>query len=93
MDFEVGPAPGTIFSTARAEWLFSDMERPQEGSNLKVHIHLFGIFRWHSWGEYLYLTLCTPTLHTYPRASWLPDEGWTARTHPPTLYSELSTPN
>ena len=43
------------------------MECPQQGSNLKVHIHLFWIFRWHSWGEYLYITLRTPALGTEPQ--------------------------
>ena len=45
----------------------SDMEYPQQGSNLKVHIQLFGIFRWHGWSEDLYLTLRTPALGTEPQ--------------------------
>ena len=44
-----------------------EMECLQQGSNIKVHIHLFWIFQWHSWGEYLYITLCTPALGTEPQ--------------------------
>ena len=40
------------------------MEYPQQVSNSRVHIQLLGIFRRHSWSEYLYLTLRTPPLGT-----------------------------
>ena len=77
----------------------NDMEYPQQGSNPKVHIQLFGIFRWHGWSEDLYLTLRTPALGTEPqmcthmhvhlgvRVKWM--DG--THTSPNSLYRAVSS--
>ena len=69
----------------------NDMEYPQHGSSSKVHIQLFGIFRWHGWSVYLYLTLRTPALGTEPRM-YPTSHSSTPNSQLTTLSSEFPIP-